>query len=236
MNLLNSFFFLPAVMGVITSVLVWLDLTHGILRDSSSAVKKPFSFSKVQLAFWFIIILGAFSSIIICIHGHGIPTLANSTLILLGISTGTLTAGRLIDVSDLTKSVARSQDNESEGFFADILSDNDGISLHRFQCLVFNFVIGSWFVYQIIHNLSLVGMSGIDQVIPELTPNNLVLLGISGGTYIALKANENKTQNILSVLPAVSVLPMLSQVVKPVSYPAPSPVKSDYVTLEGSLG
>lgn len=191
-SLLTYTFYLPVAMGVFLMLISVLDSRHGILRDGGTAVKKPFSFSKVQLAFWFIIIMSSFISIILGVAGHEVPTLADSTLILLGITTGTLTAGRLIDVADQNKGISRTQDTESEGFFTDILSDADGISLHRFQCMAFNLVFGAWFIFKTLTNLSLHGKVGISQMMPDLSNNNLLLLGISAGTYVALKANENK--------------------------------------------
>lgn len=211
--MMNYTFDFPIAMGVILIVLVFLDLKHDMLRDTSLAVKKPFSFSKVQLAFWFVIIAAAFTSIILAGTAHDIPTFANSTLILLGISVGTHTAARLIDIADQKNVLIRSQDTESQGFFLDILSDNDGVNLHRFQCLIFNLVIGSWFVFRTFTNLGLIGKMNIDLIIPDLSNNNLFLLGISAGTYVALKANENKLQTSISVLPVNLV-------------PAPAPVSA----------
>lgn len=195
-NTANYEIYFPVIAFALLALVVFLDLKFDLLRDSSAATKKPYSFAKVQLAFWLIIILSGFITIIICIGNHDIPTFANSTLIILGISTGTLTAGRLIDVSDQKNpSVTRSQDEEGDGFLLDILSDENGVSLHRLQCLLFNLIIGGWFCFKILYNLGQAAANAkfnISLILPDVTPNNLVLLGISSGTYIALKTNENK--------------------------------------------
>lgn len=178
-----------------------------MLRDSSVADKKPYSFSKVQLAFWLIIILSAFVTIIFCIGDHNIPTFANSTLIILGISTGTLTAGRIIDVSDQSNPLTdRSQDYNGQNFLLDILSDAGGVSLHRLQCFFFNLIIGGWMSYKVMLSLAVATTNSkfnIDGIIPDISANNLVLMGISAGTYIALKSNENK--------PATNLPPIIAQ-------------------------
>lgn len=198
---MNHAFYFPVAMGAFFILIIFLDLKHAILRDSSLAVKKPYSFSKVQLAAWFVIIVAAFVSIVLSGSTHDLPTLANSTLILLGISAATHTAARLIDTVDQQNSLIRSQDSESQGLLTDILSDNDGLSLHRFQCLIFNLLIAGWFIFRTFNNLTLIGKINIDQIIPDLSSNNLLLLGISSGTYIALKTTENKIQPAISVLP-----------------------------------
>jgi len=195
-NTANYDIYFPIIAFALLGLVVFFDLKYDMLRDSSTAAKKPYSFAKVQLAFWLIIIITSFTTIIICGRNHDIPTFANSTLIILGISTGTLAAGRLIDVSDQKDpAVTRSQDDDGDGFLLDILSDESGVSLHRLQCLLFNVIIGGWFCFKVLFNLGQAAANAkfnIDLIIPDVTPNNLILLGISAGTYVALKTNENK--------------------------------------------
>jgi len=84
----------------------------------------------------------------------------------------------------------------SEGFLQDILSDKYGISIHRFQAFIFNLVFGLWFIYKTVVNLKGITTSASGQVvnaiIPVFSTNNLILLGLSAGTYAALKLTENK--------------------------------------------
>jgi len=65
-------------------------------------------------------------------------------------------------------------------FLKDILSDATGVTLHRFQMLVWTVVLGIVFALQVYRNLAMMDFS------PEL----LVLQGISGGTYLSLKMPE----------------------------------------------
>jgi hypothetical protein len=113
----------------------------------------------------------------------------SSVLVLLGISVGTTTGGAIIDTSDITKELKnqksiRHQDQESEGFFNDILSDNNGISIHRFQSFVFNLLYGFIFTLSFIH-------SGGPSFF-HFDEFALGLLGLSSAGYITLKSQENK--------------------------------------------
>jgi ABC-type Mn2+/Zn2+ transport system permease subunit len=65
-------------------------------------------------------------------------------------------------------------------FLKDILSDATGVTLHRFQMLVWTVVLGIVFALQVYRNLAMMDFS------PEL----LALQGISGGTYLSFKVPE----------------------------------------------
>jgi hypothetical protein len=68
----------------------------------------------------------------------------------------------------------------SGNFLKDILSDATGVTLHRFQMLVWTVVLGIVFALQVYRNLAMMDFS------PEL----LALQGISGGTYLGFKVPE----------------------------------------------
>jgi len=91
------------VFFVMLFIILFCDLKYNMLRDVSIASSKPYSWSRVQLAWWMQIVLSAFITIICCSTGHQIPTLDSSTLVLLGITTGTTAAAAMIDVSDQKK-------------------------------------------------------------------------------------------------------------------------------------
>jgi hypothetical protein len=162
-----------------------------MLRDSSKMDPKPFSYSRVQLVWWTIIVLSSFISIIVVTNE--IPTLLDSTLILLGISAATTASARMIDNSDQAKQkTERHQDTVMrENLFLDILSDENGVSIHRFQSVAFNLTIGIWFICTVIKKLNTGGI-GPDGIIPDIANNNLILIGLSSATYAALKSTENK--------------------------------------------
>lgn len=163
---------------MLSIVIYILDKKHNLLRDTSTAKVKPFSFSRVQLAFWFLII---FASYVHISFTTGVLPDANATvLLLLGLSAGTNIFGKFADINDKTSE--RHQNANSEGFFTDILSNNNGISMLRLQSLAFNFGFGCFFLYNSIAQAKLA-------IIDE---SNIALLGISSAGYIANKMTENK--------------------------------------------
>ncbi len=162
-----------------------------MLRDASTASPKPYSFSRVQLAWWTSIVLASFISTILV--QKQMLTLWDSTLYLLGISGTTMAAGKIIDTSDQRNpDITRHQDSKSDNFFLDILSDENGVSIHRFQIVVFNLVFGIWFITYVLKHLNVgIDMNHGISVIPDFSSNNLVLLGLSSATYVGLKTTEN---------------------------------------------
>jgi hypothetical protein len=202
------------VFAILAFLILFFDRKYGMLRDISTLTPRPYSWSRVQLAWWTVIILSSFVAIFIL--NDTTPTLHQSTLILLSISVGTTAAARVIDVSDVNNpTVARHQDladgSKRSNFLLDILSDKDGPSIHRFQAIVFNLVFGIWFIDTVLANLQKVpqsicdGLSGkdlelckanaVDYIMPVISDNNLILLGLSTATYAALKITENSTPN-----------------------------------------
>ena len=169
-------------------VVLYLDWKHNMLRDISTATRKPFSYARTQLAWWTVIILASFISVT---ASKGIPTVDPSMLVLLGISAATTAAARIGDMSDTSQGLTRSQDQNSEGFFIDILSDTNGVNIQRFQALAFNLTFGIWFIHQVLYFLPITGQP--NGIIPVLDQSNLLLLGLSSTTYAVMKTTENKS-------------------------------------------
>ena len=174
--------------------IIFFDEKYAMLRDISLASSHPsYSWSRVQLAWWSVIILSCFITVLV-IRGEA-PTLDISTVILLGISAATITAARAIDISDIEKTNSiRHQNDTGKNFLLDILSDESGVSIHRFQTLVLNMSFGIWFIYAFLHNL--IHGAATNNLIPIISQNNLILLGLSSATYAALKTTENKTATV----------------------------------------
>ncbi len=188
-----------ALVALFAFIAIRLAITTNIIRDIS-VIKppepKPYSFGRTQLLFWTLIILSCF--IFNAIITGDLPKLNSTDLMLLGISLGTTTSAAMIDTNDIKRDQGRAtgvvsantrhQDRfPGKDFFTDILSDQeDNISIHRFQTLVFNIVIGVLYVSKF------VGEHG--KVLPDFTADSnylLALLGISNTGYVALKAGEN---------------------------------------------
>lgn len=172
------------VVGVIVGILgligtlVALARTTDIIRDASKNDKKPYSLARTQLAFWTVLVVSAY--VFIWATTGEVPSLEGSTLALLGISMGTTAAARTIDTSQAGNK--RHQDQASEGFLIDIISDVQGVSIHRFQMAVWSVVLGAIFVQ---HALAQCAIYPFDNTL-------LALLGISNGAYVGLKIPENQ--------------------------------------------
>jgi hypothetical protein len=197
-----------ALFAILTAGVILCDRKFYMLRDLSKANPRPFSWSRVQLAWWTVIILTSFITIMLQ-TGHA-PNLHTSTLILLGISAATTTAARIIDLADQENpQVFRHQDFKTTNFFLDILTDQSGVSIQRFQAVIFNVVFGIWFISSVLGNLGDPNfcltdfpkgdpnlaqclLHSTDFIIPIVSDNNLILLGLSSATYAALKITENK--------------------------------------------
>jgi hypothetical protein len=159
------------------------------LRDKSILQpenKRSFSLSSTLIFYWTILIF--VSICYIGIVSDNLPTIDNGVLILMGIVVGTATAGKVIDTTQsVDPTITRTQDvDETKGFLTDILSDANGISVSRFQTLVFNIIYGFAF-------LSIVVTQHVLYNFPQQT---LILLGISSGAYALLKVPENAPKTV----------------------------------------
>jgi hypothetical protein len=68
----------------------------------------------------------------------------------------------------------------SRSFLMDVLSDEHGISLHRFQMFIWTIVLGVLFGVGVYNNLAM----------PSFSSTLLTLMGISAGTYLGFKIPE----------------------------------------------
>lgn len=161
-----------------------LAFRSNILKDGSEACDvKPYSFANTQLLWWTLIIVCTFSMY----YGEHLKMLelTRSSLILLGISLGTTTAAKIIDNTDKTTNAVRHQDKKGVNFIIDIISDENGISVHRFQAFVFNTIFGLIFLNYFFTEHKFIEFGDLE----------LTLMGISSAAYLGLKATENKTTN-----------------------------------------
>lgn len=166
-----------------------------ILRDktnslSSDVSRKPYSLSRTQLFIWTLIVACTF--ILGCAYKGTFTGIINNTaLILLGISLATTVGGSIVDgtVSGtgnpiVAKEVLMSNTQRTQAnLMVDVLSDSRGVSVHRFQAVVFNVIFAAIFLYKF-------AMTG---EFPEFGEQELTLMGISQAGYVGLKANEKPT-------------------------------------------
>ena len=150
--------------------------------------KCPYSYSRVQLFWWTMIILTCY------LYSYAITGVlmpVNETIgILLGFSVTVYAGGKVIDNRQIMINPAntRSQDtqNGSQGLLTDILSDDIGTSVYRFQTVIFNVIFGLGFFFFFLN-----GMQGHIYPFADFSAWQYGLLGISSAAYLGLKAAEN---------------------------------------------
>jgi len=164
--------------------------TTNVIREVSDEPlnKRPYSLGRIQMAFWFFIVLGSFT--FVWLVTGATPPVSNSALALIGISAGTALGARVVDVqkdeqwkqnnpNNLTAQNPR-RTHKSKGLANDLLADADGYSFHRFQMVVWTIVLGLIFISTVHLTLAM----------PEFDGTLLALMGISSGTYIGFKFPE----------------------------------------------
>ncbi|MBC7862177.1 MAG: hypothetical protein IAF38_04330 [Bacteroidia bacterium] len=173
-------------LGLLVVGSIYLLWDQNALRDISDqkGENKPYSYARVQMWWWTLIILGTWFGVY---AAKGVYWEMNSTcLVLLGISAATTVSGRMVDTRQDSSNTTRHQDlHASQGIIMDILSDEHGLSIHRFQAFVFNVAYGLSFVVTVFSDLN-------KGSFPEYSSTILALLGTSSGTYLAMKMSENK--------------------------------------------
>ena len=166
-------------LGFVLVALAWVAVLvagwkSSMLRDSTSTAagsQRPFSLARVQMAWWFALVIGAY--VFIWMLKGDLVLLNGSILALIGISGVTTVTAAGIDSS-------RVMPETTGNFFHDILTDVNGITLARLQLLLWNLVLGVFFVMNVITELQM----------PAFDNATLGLLGISAGTYIGFKVPE----------------------------------------------
>ncbi len=158
----------------------------------------PFNLTKVQFGLWTVIISSVYIYLSLFKGDCADAGINKTALVLMGIFAGTAVASTFIDKNEINDNRPRHQNRPSQGFFIDILSDANGISLHRFQNFAWTLIAVIVYLYKV----SLI-KTGCD--LPELSDTLLALTGISSATYLVMKTKENDP-------PAVTDVPQQSTV------------------------
>lgn len=180
----EGYFFIALVLALLLIALFVYAAKKGMLKNDCvlPLAQKAYSLSRTQLAVWTMII--AVSYIMIALVTGELVPLTTSTLILLGISGATAAAANVIDSNDKQNNKVRHQDViPTKGLLNDLLCDSNGVSVHRFQMIVFNLILCVFFVKEVFTTLQM----------PDFDNNLLILMGLSNTTYAGLKTNENNT-------------------------------------------
>ena len=176
----------------------------------------PFSLTKVQFGIWTVIISSAYIYLSLCKGDLNLDSINKTALVLMGIFAGTAVASTMIDKNEISDSRPRLQNKPSQGFFVDILSDDNGISLHRFQNFAWTLIAITVYLYK-------VTQIATGCTLPELSDTLLALTGISSATYLAMKTQENdppvQAPETAATTPAMSaaMTPAMSAAVTPAS-------------------
>jgi len=164
-------------------------------KPNPGKAKAGFSLARTQIAFWTVIVIGSYVYVLISgsisAHGLTIPNLDPVNLVLLGVAAGTTVAAKAIDNSQqnsATPDKTSQQDVPSKGFLPDILSDENGISVHRLQNVIWTVVVGGIYIAYV-YSSSKADLPGKNII----TDSMLGLMGISSAAYLGVKTTENST-------------------------------------------
>jgi hypothetical protein len=86
------------------------------------------------------------------------------------------------DVDSQLQQKAPTANPSADNPITDLLTDADGLSLHRLQIVAWTLTLGIVFICKVSHNLAM----------PEFDGTLLTLMGISSGTYLGFKFPEKK--------------------------------------------
>jgi hypothetical protein len=177
LTLVRKSWFTVCIILLVALFILFLALAvkSDILRDvgpNPDTGRKPFSLALVQMAVWFFVIMASW--LLLYVVKHTFNTITDTLVTMMGISAGTGLGGVAID-TNRDRPVKQSQ-----GFLKDILSDEYGISLHRFQIFAWTIVMVAVFIRQVTAYLKM----------PDFDSSLLILMGISSGTYLGFKVTE----------------------------------------------
>jgi len=163
---------------------LWLANASDIVRDSNPVTlnqnqRRPYSLARCQMAFWLFITVGAYL-FIFATTGEYNGIITEQSLILLGISSATGLSAVAVDAN---KSATVVTWPVHSSFLVDLLTDVNGVTLHRFQMLIWTLVLGVIYVIAVLRTHKL----------PEFDTYLLTLMGISSGVYVGFKFPEKQS-------------------------------------------
>jgi len=137
---------------------------------------RPYSLSLFQMAFWFFLVIAAYVFIwLIC---DELNTITDSVLGLIGIGAATAVGAKIVN----DRTTGTDAPTVTGGFVNDLISDANGVSIHRLQMFVWTLVLGVIFLASVYNDLAM----------PEFSATLLGLMGISSGTYLGVKTQAGK--------------------------------------------
>ena len=165
------------MLGICMAILV--GKSH-MLRDRGD-INNTFSLGRTQLAFWGMIILSCFVGL--ACASASLEHIPDQVLILLGISAATGLGAAAMDGGRAPERKSMGVDGKVgiTDFFNDICVGDNGASFHRVQIVLWTIVLGIYFVSNVVCLMSM----------PEFSNTLLLLMGITNGTYLGFKKQED---------------------------------------------
>lgn len=173
---------------LIVALFLYLGRKTELLRDSDlnqpDFTKRPYSMAKTQLSFWIVVIVGCF--VYLYFKKAEFNDVINATaLVLLGLSTATTALSAIARGPTSPPAPAAVPDHAApapihENFLSDIMSDNEGMNVHRVQMLLWTVVFGIIFIHQVWKG----------EAFPNYDEKIYGLMGISSATYVWFKRSE----------------------------------------------
>lgn len=164
--------------GLCFLLILFLGLRSNLLKETHEP-GKPYSFHKFQLWIWTLVIIPAFVLHWGYTQGH-IPSINQTSLILLGIAGATTMTAEVITAAQKTSTAPslKAVNLATSGFWTDLLKDDGNqLSIGRLQQLIFTFV------YVVIY----VSAFFPAMQYPDFDQTTYILMGISTGTFLVGK-------------------------------------------------
>ena len=147
----------------------------------------PLSMARLQMSIWFFIIIGSF--VFLWSTTGSLAGVNVTAMALMGISSGTSMFSAIISQKQQWDAAKRAPStpypSQIADWFADLLSDESGITIHRFQMLAWTLVLSVVFINGVI----------FEYAMPVFTKELLGLMGISSGVYVGFKIKEGNNRD-----------------------------------------
>lgn len=170
-----------APVAVVIVLFVWiltiyLAAQSALIRDAAptgtTLERRTFSLGRTQFAWWFAIVFASLAFLWL-VTGE-VPAVSPQALALLGMSGATTGMAAAVAPARLAS------DGQEGVFFHDLLSDSQGVTIHRFQMVVITVALGLVFLYEVATHLTM----------PTFDASLLTLMGLSAAAYVGLKIPE----------------------------------------------
>lgn len=169
------------------AVFVYLARTTNLIREPSLTIEprtaRPYSLGRAQMAFWFLLIFVCYVSLWLVTGDY--DTIGHSQFVLALISSFTAVGSRVVSIGP-TEGI-NDASRRSKGFFIDLLSDSNGVRIHRFQLCAWTLLLGLIFA-AIVYD---------DLVMPNFGDSLLALVGISAAAHVGFTYLEQERSTSL---------------------------------------